>query len=64
MVDHGREVFSETYRTIPQHRKTIREIRVCLNAVGRVCEATARTFEAIPNNYGLITWNGSTITVS
>ena len=52
VVEHGKEVFCETYRTIPQHRKTIREIRICLNAVGRVCASTARAFEAIPNNYG------------
>ena len=41
VVDHSREVFCDTYRTIPQHKKTIEEICSCLNSMGRVCRNTS-----------------------
>ncbi len=51
VVDHGKEVFRETYQTIPQHRKTIGEICESLDSLVKVCENTYRMFKNIPNGY-------------
>ena len=46
VVDHGREVFCESYATLPQHRKTVEEIRNSLISMGETCR---RASDKVPD---------------
>ena len=52
VVDHGEEVFRETYATIPQHRKTVEEVCDSIHDLVEACGSTSRAFGRIPNSYG------------
>ena len=43
VIVHGKEVFRETYQTIPQHRKTVGEIRKSLISMGESCRRASDT---------------------